>query len=43
MKIKGETSYKLERTREFGRVRGEYRPFFPRPPKLYGEGYQAFR
>lgn len=41
MKIKGETSYKLERTREFGRVRGEYRPFFP-PSKLYGEGYQGF-
>lgn len=41
LKVKQETSYKLERTKEFARVKGEYRPFFP-PSKLYGEGYQGF-
>ncbi|SPO02852.1 related to transcription factor snf5p [Cephalotrichum gorgonifer] len=39
--VKADTAYKLERTKEFARVRTEYRPFFP-PSKLYGEGYQGF-
>lgn len=41
LKAKADTAYKLDRTKEFGRVKGEYRPFFP-PSKLYGEGYQGF-
>lgn len=40
-KKKAETAYKLERTRDFARVRNEYRQWFP-PGKLYGEGYQGF-
>ncbi|PKS09985.1 hypothetical protein jhhlp_004609 [Lomentospora prolificans] len=40
-KKKAETAYKLERTREYARVRNEYRQWFP-PGKLYGEGYQGF-